>query len=83
MDDQKEKKNAAPESNAEPNAAQSEEQAIHDEMEDLAKVFQEELNRAKAEAAEVANTVPEEPEILIQVLDDLPAPTEEPAEDEE
>ena len=65
MDDQKEKKNATPDSEAEPNAAQSEEQTIHDEMEDLAKVFQEELDRAKAEAAEVANTVPEEPEILI------------------
>lgn len=83
MDDQKEKKNATPESEAEPNAAQSEEQAIHDEMEDLAKVFQEELDRAKAEAAEVANTVPEEPEILIQGLDDLPNPAEEKAEDEE
>ena len=52
-------------------------------MEDLAKVFQEELDRAKAEAAEVANTVPEEPEILIQGLDDLPNPAEEKAEDEE
>lgn len=85
MDDQKEKKNAMPDAAPENEAAKAEEQAIHDEMEDLAKVFQEELDRAKAEAAEVANTVPEEPEILIQGLDDLPDPAEEiqAQEDEE
>lgn len=39
------------------------EQALHDEMEELAKVFQEELDRAKAEAKEVAENAPVDPEI--------------------
>ena len=46
-----------------PTAPVAEEQALHDEMEELAKVFQEELDRAKAEAKEVAETEPVDPEI--------------------
>ncbi len=65
MDDRKEKKGGvAPESNG---------QALQDELEDLAKVFQEELDRAKAEAAEVAENGVEDPEILIQGLEDIPS----------
>ncbi|MGN0571016.1 MAG: hypothetical protein ACI4K9_02410 [Candidatus Fimenecus sp.] len=46
-----------------PVAETTDEQALHDEMEELAKVFQEELDRAKAEAEEVAKTAPADPEI--------------------
>lgn len=67
MDERKEKDGILPE--AEENA--SETQALHDELEDLAKVFQEELDRAKAEARAVAENGTEEPEILIQGLEDL------------
>lgn len=67
MDERKEKDGVLPE--AEDSASES--QALHDELEDLAKVFQEELNRAKAEAREVAEHGTEEPEILIQGLEDL------------
>ncbi len=80
MDDQKEKRGGAPEPNAaqkaEPNAAgkpeESREQSLHDELEDLARVFQEELDRAKAEAAADAEREEDAPGILIQGLDDLP-----------
>lgn len=75
MDEQKEKDGVLPE--AEENS--SEGQALHDELEDLAKVFQEELDRAKAEAREVAEHGVEEPEILIQGLEDL---SEHPADRE-
>ena len=67
MDERKEKDGALPE--AEQTASES--QALHDELEDLAKVFQEELDRAKAEAREVAENGVEEPEILIQGLEDI------------
>ena len=67
LDERKEKDGALPE--AEQTASES--QALHDELEDLAKVFQEELDRAKAEAREVAENGVEEPEILIQGLEDL------------
>lgn len=46
--------------------------SIQDEMEDLKKTFQEELDKAKAQAKAVAENPPEEPEILIQDLEDLP-----------
>lgn len=65
LDDRKEKRNGADPAN--------EGQALHDELEDLAKVFQEELDRAKAEAAEVAENGVEDPEILIQGLEDIPS----------
>lgn len=65
MDDRKEKTNGA--------ELESDGQALHDELEDLAKVFQEELDRAKAEAAEVAENGVEDPEILIQELEDIPS----------
>ncbi len=68
MDDHKEKTNTVPEGGT----GGSGEQALHDELEDLARVFQEELDRAKAEAKAVAENGVEEPEILIQGLDDLP-----------
>lgn len=84
MDDQKEKRGGTPEPdvepNAEPNAEPSAEpqagsdgeQSLHDELEDLARVFQEELDRAKAQAREDANRTDDAPGILIQSLDDLP-----------
>lgn len=80
MDERKEKDGVLPES--EENS--SETQALHDELEDLAKVFQEELDRAKAQAREVAENGTEEPEILIQGLEDLsehPAQTESVTEE--
>lgn len=67
MDEHKEKDGALPE--AEQSASES--QALHDELEDLAKVFQEELDRAKTQAREVAENGVEEPEILIQGLEDI------------
>lgn len=75
MDERKEKDGVLPEAEETSSAAQ----ALHDELEDLAKVFQEELDRAKAEAREVAENGTEEPEILIQGLEDL---TEHPAHTE-
>ncbi len=73
MDEQKEKADSLPK--ADENTAQ----ALHDELEDLAKVFQEELDRAKAEAREVAEHGTEDPEILIQGLEDV---TEHPSQTE-
>lgn len=67
MDERKEKEGAVSGTDAD----SSESQALHDELEDLAKVFQEELDRAKAQAREVAENGAEEPEILIQSLEDL------------
>lgn len=67
MDERKEKAGGLPEQDTDT----SESQGLHDELEDLAKVFQEELNRAKAEAREVAENGTREPEILIQSLEDL------------
>lgn len=75
MDKRKEKDGVLPETEETSSATQ----ALHDELEDLAKVFQEELDRAKAEAREVAENGTEEPEILIQGLEDL---TEHPAHTE-
>ena len=75
MDERKEKDGVLPETEETSSATQ----ALHDELEDLAKVFQEELDRAKAEAREVAENGTEEPEILIQGLEDL---TEHPAHTE-
>lgn len=80
MDDQKEKRDGTPEPDAKPNAEPSAEpqagsdgeQLLHDELEDLARVFQEELDRAKAQAEEDANRTDDAPGILIQSLDDLP-----------
>lgn len=84
MDDQKEKRGGTPEPDVEPNAEPSAEpnaepqagsdgeQSLHDELEDLARVFQEELDRAKAQAREDANRTDDAPGILIQSLDDLP-----------
>lgn len=50
-------------------------QALHDEMEELAKVFQEELDRAKAEAKEVAENAPVDPEIELSETTPSPTPT--------
>lgn len=84
MDDQKEKRGGTPEPDVEPNAEPSAEpnaepqagsdgeQSLHDELEDLARVFQEELDRAKAQAEADANRTEDAPGILIQSLDDLP-----------
>lgn len=84
MDDQKEKRGGTPEPDvepkaepsaepsAEPQAGSDGEQSLHDELEDLARVFQEELDRAKAQAREDANRTDDAPGILIQSLDDLP-----------
>lgn len=80
MDDQKEKRGGTPDPNAEPESApeagqkaeSDDEQSLHDELEDLARVFQEELDRAKAQAEEDANRTDDAPGILIQSLDDLP-----------
>lgn len=80
MDDQKEKRGGTPEPDVEPNAEPSAEpqagsdgeQSLHDELEDLARVFQEELDRAKAQAEADANRTDDAPGILIQSLDDLP-----------
>lgn len=65
MDDRKEQENGV--------QPENEAQALHDELETLAKVFQEELNRAKAEAQDVAENGVPDPEILIQELEELPA----------
>ena len=56
MDERKEKDGVLPEAEETSSATQ----ALHDELEDLAKVFQEELDRAKAEAREVAENGTEE-----------------------
>ena len=84
MDDQKEKRGGTPEPDVEPNAEPSAEpnaepqagsdgeQSLHDELEDLARVFQEELDRAKAQAEADANRTDDAPGILIQSLADLP-----------
>ncbi|MGN0520382.1 MAG: tetratricopeptide repeat protein [Candidatus Fimenecus sp.] len=56
-----------------PTAKAAEEQALHDEMEELAKVFQEELDRAKAEAKEVAEAAPVDPEIELSTGEIPPA----------
>lgn len=53
-------------------------QTVRDEMEELAKVFQEELNRAKEEAEQVAQTVPADPEITLSAVDEIPAPSAAP-----
>ncbi len=49
---------------------------IKNEMEELAKTFREELEKAKAEAKAVAENPPEEPQILIQDLEDISKPSE-------
>lgn len=59
-----------------PVAKAADEQALHDEMEELAKVFQAELDRAKAEAKEVAENVPVDPEIDLSDAEQIPAATE-------
>lgn len=48
-------------------------QALHDELEDLAKVFQEELDRAKEEARAVAENTPADPEIELSAPDEIPS----------
>ncbi len=65
-----------------PTAPVAEEQALHDEMEELAKVFQEELDRAKAEAKEVAETEPVDPEIELSAEQIPPTTSEAPAANE-
>lgn len=73
MDEQKEKIGGSPAENPEtPNP----EQELHDEMETLAKVFQTELDRAKAEANAVAQDGVPDPEIT---LDAVPPVTESTA----
>ncbi len=47
-------------------------QDLHDELEDLAKVFQEELDRAKEEARAVAESEPTVPEIELPETDSIP-----------
>lgn len=82
MDDNKEKNS----DDLMPDNGNSEE--IQNEMEELAKTFQQELDKAKQEAKEVAENPPEEPEILIQDLEEIPQDsvstdeTEEIPEDE-
>ena len=53
-------------------------QALRDELEDLARVFQEELDRAKEQAAKAQE---EEAGMLIQSLDDLPDRPQAPDEE--
>lgn len=58
-------------------------QDLHDELEDLAKVFQEELDRAKEEARAVAESEPTVPEIeLPETVSIPPALKKSPAADE-
>lgn len=68
----------APQKDA-PKAEALDAQALHEEMEDLARVFQEELDRAKAQAEQEASF--ENGGMLIQSLDDLPNRQEAPEED--
>lgn len=87
MDDRKEQENGVqpesdgvqpendavqPENDAVQPEQENSEQTLHDELETLAKVFQEELDRAKAEAKDVAENGVPDPEILIQDLEEIP-----------
>lgn len=82
MDDNKEKEldGAVPENDAQQNEPQinpnEAPEDVKKEMEELARTFQEELDKAKAEAKAVAENPPEEPQILIQDLEDIPKPSE-------
>lgn len=59
-----------------PVAETADEQALHDEMEELAKVFQAELDRAKAEAKSVAENAPVDPEIELSDAAQIPPAAE-------
>lgn len=78
MDDNKEKEldGAVPEGEATQKGSNEAPEDVKKEMEELAKTFQEELDKAKAEAKAVAENPPEEPQILIQDLEDIPKPSE-------
>ena len=59
-----------------PVAETADEQALHDEMEELAKVFQAELDRAKSEAKAVAENAPVDPEIELSDAAQIPPAAE-------
>lgn len=73
MDDRKEQENGVQPENDGAQSEENGEQSLHDELETLAKVFQKELDRAKAEAKDVAENGVPDPEILIQDLEEIPA----------
>ena len=61
----------------------SQTQDLHDELEDLAKVFQEELDRTKEEARAAAENAPVDPEIELSETGGVPSAAEKkPAADE-
>lgn len=76
MDEQKKKSAGAPDADAE-----VDNKALHEELEDLAKVFQEELNNAKADAQ--AEDTAAASEFLIQELDDMPKAAQDDLPQEE
>lgn len=74
---------------AAPAAPETEAQALHDELENLAKVFQAELDRAKADAKAVAENAPADPEMELSAPDEVPpasaekSPVDAPIPEEE